>query len=146
MTFPTRKQLQERKKQQLRERKKQRRRERKERQLQERKDHQLQARQKQQQLQQQFIAEFVRRLREGPDGTRVYMRCGDVFAPLTGCDDGDDDATGHLPVREVAFSPQRSRDELVESAQVLWVIAASVNSNCAPLGSRNRSRQSFRTP
>jgi hypothetical protein len=89
MTFLTRKQLQERKKQQIRERKKQRR--------QERKEHQLQARQKQQQLQQQFIAEFVRRLREAPDGTRVYMRCGDVFAPLPGCDDGDDDATGHSP-------------------------------------------------
>jgi hypothetical protein len=97
MTFLTRKQLQERKKQQIRERKKQRRHERKERQLQERKEHQLQARQKQQQLQQQFIAEFVRRLREAPDGTRVYMRCGDVFAPLPGCDDGDDDATGHSP-------------------------------------------------
>ena len=93
MTFLTRKQLQERKKQQLRERKKQRRHERKERQLQERKEHQLQARQKQQ----QFIAEFVRRLREVPDGTRVYMRCGDVFAPLTGCDDDDDDAAGHSP-------------------------------------------------
>jgi hypothetical protein len=94
MTFLTRKQLQERKKQQLRERKKQRRHERKERQLQEREEHQPQARQKQQQLQQQFIAEFVRRLREAPDGTRVYMRCGDVFAPLAGC---DDDATGHSP-------------------------------------------------
>jgi CHAT domain-containing protein len=88
MTFLTRKQLQERKKQQIRERKKQRRHERKERQLQERKEHQLQARQKQQQLQQQFIAEFVRRLREAPDGTRVYMRCGDLFAPPAGCDDG----------------------------------------------------------
>ena len=97
MTFLTRKQLQKQKKQQIRERKKQRRHEQKERQLQERKDHQLQARQKQQLLQQQFIAEFVRRLREVPDGTRVYMRCGDVFAPLTGCDDDDDDASGHSP-------------------------------------------------
>jgi len=26
-----------------------------------------------------FIAEFLRRLREAPPGTRVYMRCGDVF-------------------------------------------------------------------
>jgi hypothetical protein len=26
-----------------------------------------------------FIAEFVRRLREAPPGTRVYMRVGDVF-------------------------------------------------------------------
>jgi hypothetical protein len=95
MTFLTRKQLQERKKQQIRERKKQRRHERKERQLQERKENQLQARQKQQRLQQQFIAEFVRRLSEAPDGTRVYTRCGDVFAPLAGCDDDDDDASGH---------------------------------------------------
>ena len=75
------------KKQQIRERKKQRRHDRKERQLQERKEQQLRARQKQQQLQQQFIAEFVRRLGEAPDGTRVYMRCGDVFARLAGCDD-----------------------------------------------------------
>jgi hypothetical protein len=49
-----------------------------------RNEQQLQARQRQQQRQQQFIAEFVRRLREAPDGTRVYMRCGDVFAPLAG--------------------------------------------------------------
>ena len=27
----------------------------------------------------QFIAEFSRRLREAPPGTRVYMRVGDVF-------------------------------------------------------------------
>jgi hypothetical protein len=87
MTNLTRKQLQELKKQQLRERKKQRRHEREERQLQERKEQLLEARQKQQELQQQFIAEFVRRLREAPDGTRVYMRCGDVFAPLAECDD-----------------------------------------------------------
>jgi hypothetical protein len=87
MTNLTRKQLQELKKQQLRERKKQRRHERKERQLQERNEQQLQARQTQQQRQQQFIAEFVRRLGEAPDGTRVYMRCGDVFAPLAGSDD-----------------------------------------------------------
>ena len=26
-----------------------------------------------------FIAEFCRRLREAPPGTRVYMRVGDVF-------------------------------------------------------------------
>ena len=26
-----------------------------------------------------FIAEFLRRLREAPPGTRVYMRVGDVF-------------------------------------------------------------------
>ena len=26
-----------------------------------------------------FIAEFLRRLREAPAGTRVYMRVGDVF-------------------------------------------------------------------
>jgi hypothetical protein len=91
MTYETRKQLQKRKKQQLRERKKQRRDERNERQLQERKEQQLLARQKQQQLQQQFIAEFVRRLREAPDGSRVYMRCGDVFAPVAGCDDDASD-------------------------------------------------------
>jgi sRNA-binding protein len=87
MTKLTRKQLQERKKQQLRERKKQRRHEREERLLQERKEQQLQAQQKQQQLHQQFIADFVRRLREAPDGTRVYMRSGDVFARLAGRDD-----------------------------------------------------------
>jgi CHAT domain-containing protein len=87
MTYETRKQLQEQNKLQLKERKKQRRHERKERQLQDRKEQQLQARQTQQQLQQQFIAEFVRRLREAPDGTRVYMRCGDLFAPPAGCND-----------------------------------------------------------
>jgi phage protein D len=87
MTYETRKQLQKRKKQQLRERKKQRRDERNERQLQERKEQQRLARQKQQQSQQQFIAEFVRRLREAPDGTRVYMRCGDLFVPPAGCND-----------------------------------------------------------
>ena len=27
----------------------------------------------------QFLAEFSRRLREAPPGTRVYMRVGDVF-------------------------------------------------------------------
>jgi len=27
----------------------------------------------------QFLAEFLRRLREAPPGTRVYMRVGDVF-------------------------------------------------------------------
>jgi len=26
-----------------------------------------------------FIEEFLRRLREAPEGTRVYMRVGDVF-------------------------------------------------------------------
>jgi hypothetical protein len=26
-----------------------------------------------------FLAEFLRRLREAPEGTRVYMRVGDVF-------------------------------------------------------------------
>jgi hypothetical protein len=31
------------------------------------------------QLQQLFIAEFSRRLREAPPGTRVYMRVGDMF-------------------------------------------------------------------
>jgi len=31
------------------------------------------------QLQEQFIDEFLRRLREAPPGTRVYMRVGDVF-------------------------------------------------------------------
>jgi hypothetical protein len=87
MAYETRKQFQARRKQQLRERKKQRRHERKERQLRECKEQQLQARQKQQHVQQQFIAEFVRRLREAPDGARVYMRCGDVFAPIAGCDD-----------------------------------------------------------
>jgi hypothetical protein len=92
MTYETRKQLQERKKQELRERKKQRRREREERQLQGRKEQQLQAQLQQQQLQQQFIAEFVRRLRDAPHGQRVYMKCGDVFAPLAGCDNDDDDA------------------------------------------------------
>jgi hypothetical protein len=91
MTYETRKQLQERKKQQLRERKKQRRHEREERKLQERKEHQLLALKKQQPQQEQFIAEFVRRLREAPAGTRVYMRAGDVFAPVAGRDDGASD-------------------------------------------------------
>ena len=31
------------------------------------------------QLKERFFAEFLRRLREAPPGTRVYMRCGDVF-------------------------------------------------------------------
>ena len=31
------------------------------------------------QLQERFIDEFLRRLREAPPGTRVYMRVGDVF-------------------------------------------------------------------
>ncbi len=31
------------------------------------------------QQRERFIAEFVRRLREAPPGTRVYMRVGDVF-------------------------------------------------------------------
>ncbi len=30
-------------------------------------------------LQEQFIEEFLRRLREAPPGERVYMRVGDVF-------------------------------------------------------------------
>ena len=51
----------------------------------------------------QFIAEFVRRLREAPPGTRVYMRVGDVFrdanvvsidklraAREAACDDADE--------------------------------------------------------
>jgi len=29
---------------------------------------------------QQFLAEFLQRLREAPPGTRVYMRVGDVFS------------------------------------------------------------------
>jgi hypothetical protein len=33
------------------------------------------------QLQERFIEEFLRRLREAPAGTRVYMRVGDVFKP-----------------------------------------------------------------
>ena len=32
-----------------------------------------------QQQRERFIAEFLRRLREAPPGTRVYMRVGDVF-------------------------------------------------------------------
>ena len=32
-------------------------------------------------LQQQFIAEFARLLREAPAGMRVYMRVGDLFKP-----------------------------------------------------------------
>lgn len=31
------------------------------------------------QLRELFIDEFLRRLREAPPGTRVYMRVGDVF-------------------------------------------------------------------
>jgi hypothetical protein len=31
------------------------------------------------QLQEQFVEEFLRRLREAPAGTRVYMRVGDLF-------------------------------------------------------------------
>jgi hypothetical protein len=31
------------------------------------------------QLQEQFIEEFLRRLREAPEGQRVYMRVGDLF-------------------------------------------------------------------
>ena len=33
------------------------------------------------QLQEQFIDEFLRRLREAPEGERVYMRVGDLFKP-----------------------------------------------------------------
>jgi len=33
------------------------------------------------QLQERFIEEFLRRLREAPAGTRVYMRVGEVFKP-----------------------------------------------------------------
>jgi chaperonin cofactor prefoldin len=33
------------------------------------------------QLQEQFIEEFLRRLREAPEGERVYMRVGDLFKP-----------------------------------------------------------------
>ncbi len=33
------------------------------------------------QLQEQFIKEFLRRLREAPAGARVYMRPGDLFNP-----------------------------------------------------------------
>jgi hypothetical protein len=48
-----------------------------------------------------FLAEFLRRLREAPPGTRVYMRVGDVFkdADVVGIDElraareaADDDA------------------------------------------------------
>jgi hypothetical protein len=37
----------------------------------------------------QFLAEFLRRLREAPPGTRVYMRVGDVFkdADVVGIDE-----------------------------------------------------------
>ena len=37
----------------------------------------------------QFLAEFLRRLREAPPGKRVYMRCGDVFrgADVVGIDE-----------------------------------------------------------
>jgi hypothetical protein len=31
------------------------------------------------QLQERFLADFLRRLREAPAGTRVYMRVGDAF-------------------------------------------------------------------
>ena len=31
------------------------------------------------QLQEQFLAEFLRRLRAAPPGTRVYMAVGDLF-------------------------------------------------------------------
>ena len=31
------------------------------------------------QLQERFLAEFLRRLREAPEGTRVYMAVGDLF-------------------------------------------------------------------
>ncbi|MGA7957183.1 MAG: hypothetical protein WCA26_09045 [Xanthobacteraceae bacterium] len=31
------------------------------------------------QQRERFIAEFLRRIREAPPGTRVYMRVGDVF-------------------------------------------------------------------
>jgi hypothetical protein len=31
------------------------------------------------QQRERFIAEFLRRLREAPEGTRVYMKVGDVF-------------------------------------------------------------------
>jgi hypothetical protein len=36
----------------------------------------------------QFLAEFLRRLREAPPGTRVYVRVGDVFkdADVVGID------------------------------------------------------------
>ena len=36
-----------------------------------------------------FIEEFLRRLREAPPGTRVYMRVGDVFkdADVVGIDE-----------------------------------------------------------
>ncbi len=33
------------------------------------------------QLQERFIEEFLRRLREAPEGERVYMRAGDLFKP-----------------------------------------------------------------
>jgi hypothetical protein len=79
MTYLTRKQLQELKKQELKERKRRQLRERRNQQLMERTKQQLQERRTKQQLQERFIAEFVRRLREAPEGTRVYMRCGDVF-------------------------------------------------------------------
>ena len=31
------------------------------------------------QLQERFIEDFLRRLREAPPGTRVYMKCDDMF-------------------------------------------------------------------
>jgi hypothetical protein len=33
------------------------------------------------QLQERFIEEFLRRLREAPEGTRIYMSVGDLFKP-----------------------------------------------------------------
>jgi hypothetical protein len=33
------------------------------------------------QLQERFLEEFLRRFREAPAGTRVYMRVGDLFKP-----------------------------------------------------------------
>jgi hypothetical protein len=35
------------------------------------------------QLQQRFIAKFLRRLHEAPPGQRVYMRVGDLFMDAT---------------------------------------------------------------
>jgi hypothetical protein len=32
-------------------------------------------------LQERFVDEFLRRLREAPPGERVYMRVGDLFKP-----------------------------------------------------------------
>jgi hypothetical protein len=33
------------------------------------------------QLQERFIEEFLQRFREAPEGSRVYMRVGDLFKP-----------------------------------------------------------------